>query len=161
MPTTITIPITTASDDYETYTADDEVDFETTTGYIIDVPENPLILPTQPSIKTTTEAILETTTEDIRETTTEDTIETTIEDIAETTTAGYTINVPEDPLTLPTKSNEEDTTEEIPVEDVTGYVINTPENPLTFPPQSEGRYEYDKSLFIIFPDNLGKIHVKM
>ena len=144
MPTTITIPITTASDDYEIYTADDEVDFETTTGYIIDVPENPLILPTQPSI----EAILENTTEDIRETTTEVTVETTIEDIAETTTAGYIIDVPEDPLTLPTKSNEEDTTEEIPVEDVTGYVINTPENPLTFPPQSEGRYEYDKSLFI-------------
>ena len=80
MPTTITIPITTASDDYEIYTADDEVDFETTTGYVIDVPENPLTLPTQSSIKTTTEAIVESTTEYILETTTEDIIETTIEE---------------------------------------------------------------------------------
>ena len=151
MPTTITVPLTTARDDHDIYTADDEVDFETTTGYVIDVPENPLTLPTQSSIKTTTEAIVESTTEYIFETTTEDIIETTIEDIVETTTDGYIINVPEDPLTLPTRSNEISTTEEIPVEDVTGYVINTPENPLTFPPQSEGRYEYDNPLLFNIP----------
>ena len=58
----------------------------------------------------------------------------------DTTSTGYVIDVPDEPITYPTKPQIDTTTttESVIETTSTGYVIEEPENPLTLPPRSEG-----------------------
>ena len=122
LPTTIlstAIYVTSNPTESEVITSTENIISDTTnTGYIIDIPEDPITFPTKPQIDTTT----------------------TTELVTETSSTGYIIEEPDNPLTLPSKPKTISTsTTEKSIQTSTGYVISTPENPLTFPPKSEGK----------------------